>query len=123
MIEGWVNSAYEPMVTLSLQDAEGNTVELTAVVDTGFNGFLTLPSEIVTELRLVRGGRARATLADGSIARYGIFPITVIWDDTSRLVDALETDGDPLIGMALLDQHDLYIRVREGGRVSIQATQ
>ena len=30
-------------------------------------------------------------------------------------------DSTPLVGMALLDNHDLSIQIREGGRVVIQA--
>ena len=43
MIEGVVNANLEAVVTLSLQDPSGRTREVEAVVDTGFNGYLTLP--------------------------------------------------------------------------------
>ena len=29
--------------------------------------------------------------------------------------------GDPLVGMALMEDHDLSIQVRDGGRVVVQA--
>ena len=41
--EGVVNAAYEPVVTLAVQGPAGQTRETEAVVDTGYNGFLTLP--------------------------------------------------------------------------------
>ena len=52
MIEGFVNANYEPVVTLSLQGPSGNARDIEAVVDTGFNGFLTLPPPLVAELEL-----------------------------------------------------------------------
>ncbi|MYA49505.1 MAG: hypothetical protein F4047_05615 [Caldilineaceae bacterium SB0670_bin_27] len=52
MIEGVVNAAYEAVITLPLQGPAGQTQEVEAVVDTGFNRFLTLPPEVVNELEL-----------------------------------------------------------------------
>ena len=44
VIEGVVNDAYEAVIPLTLQGSAGQTREIEAVVDTGFNGFLTLPT-------------------------------------------------------------------------------
>lgn len=52
MIEGVVNAAYEAVVTLILHGPGGRTREIEAVIDTGYNGFLTLPAALVAELRL-----------------------------------------------------------------------
>ena len=41
MIEGFVNANLEAVVTLHLQDQAGRTREVDAVIDTGFNGYLT----------------------------------------------------------------------------------
>ena len=49
--------------------------------------------------------------------------MTVFWDGQSRFVDADEADAAPLLGMSMLDNHDLSIQVRDGGRVVIQAGQ
>ena len=43
MTQGVVNAAYEAVVTFPLQDPEGRTRDIDAVVDTGYSGFLTLP--------------------------------------------------------------------------------
>ena len=48
MIEGIVNAYYEPVVTLSVQGPDGEIQEIEAVVDTGYNGLLTLPPSIVS---------------------------------------------------------------------------
>lgn len=122
MIEGVVNAAYEAVVTLPLRGPEGQYREIAAVIDTGYNGFLTLPTPVVAELGLAFGGISRATLADGSVVAFDVYDVTVIWDGIARYVSANAVDSTPLVGMSLLDMHDLSIRVRDGGRVLIQAT-
>ena len=64
MIQGVVNAAYEAVVSLTLQGAEGRTQEIEAVVDTGYTGFLTLPPMLVNELGLPFAYVGRAFLAN-----------------------------------------------------------
>ena len=52
MIQGVVNAANEAIITIPLQGSEGRTREIEAVVDTGYSGFLTLPTGLVDELGL-----------------------------------------------------------------------
>ena len=122
MIEGVVNSAYEAVVTLPLRGPEGQSRAIDAVIDTEYNGFLTLPTAVVAELGLAFGGISRATLADGSVVAFDVYDVTVIWDGIARYVSANAADSTPLVGMSLLARHDLSIRVRDGGHVLIQAT-
>jgi predicted aspartyl protease len=63
MIKGIVNTDYEAVIRLRVQGPGGHERELDAVIDTGFNGFLTLPPLLVNELGLVRLSRGRALLA------------------------------------------------------------
>ncbi len=121
MIQGVVNSAYEPIVRLAVQGPSGQGREVEAVVDTGFNAFLSLPSPLVTELGLPFVTRASAFLADGTQVRFDVYYVTVLWDGQPRQVYAHISDATPLIGMRLLDSHDLSIQVRSGGRVVIEA--
>ena len=98
-------------------------VEIEAVVDTGFNRFLTLPPGLIAELGLPFLGRSRVTLADGGEVTWNVHEVTALWDGTPRLVDAYEADATPLVGMALMESHDLSVQVREGGRVVIRAAE
>ncbi len=91
-----------------------------AVVDTGFTGFLTLPSTIITSLGLSWSSRERGTLGDGSIHIFDVYMATVIWDGQTRTTDVNEADTDPLIGMSLIYGYDLRIQAIEGGTVTIQ---
>ncbi len=123
MIQGAVNTAYEPIVSLTVQGPSGRSQEIEAVVDTGYNGFLTLPPALVTELGLVYRDRGRAILADGSEAFFDIYDVAVLWDSGLRNTRAGAADTTPLVGMRMLDGHDLSIRVRTGGRVVIETAE
>ncbi|MDE0232148.1 MAG: clan AA aspartic protease [bacterium] len=116
-----MNAAYEPVITLTVLGPSGQSAEIEAVVDTGFNGFLTLPSESVATLELLRLADGSVTLADGSTAMFDVYRTFVLWDGRPRRVDAHMSDSVPLVGMQLLDRHSLFIEVEDGGRVLIQA--
>ena len=121
MIEGVVNSVYEAVIPLSLRGPAGQVQEVEAVIDTGFTGFVTLPPSLVAELGLVFMGTSEATLADGSEVSFDAYDVTVLWEGQPRDVLIDEADTTPLVGMLLLDRHNLNIDVESGGRVLIQA--
>ena len=121
MIQGVVNAALEALVTLTVQGPTGQNREIEAVVDTGFSGFLTLPTDLVRELGLLYQYRGRAILADGSEAFFHVYDVNVLWDNRLMRIETDAADTTPLVGMRLLDRHDLSIQVRDGGRVVIQA--
>ena len=120
MIEGVVNAAYEAVISLSLRGPSGQEQEIDAVIDTGFNGFLTLPPTLVAELGLPFLSHGGATLADGSKIAFDVWEVTVLWGGAAVPVEADEADTTPLVGMSLLDNHNLYVEVKDGGRVVLQ---
>ena len=121
MIEGVVNAAYEPVVRLAVHGPSGQTSEIEAVIDTGFTGFLTVTPVLVTELGLDLRGTSRATLADGSEVTFDVYDVAVLWDGQPVYIEADAADTTPLVGMRLLDSHNLNIEVVGGGRVVIEA--
>ena len=121
MIEGLVNAAYEPIVKLAVQGPSGRGREIDAVVDTGFNAFLSLPPSLVTELELPFVTSTSAILGDGALVRFNVYDATVLWDGQPRRVYVHMSDTTPLVGMRLLHDHSLYVEVEDGGRVVIQA--
>ncbi len=121
MIEGAVNAAYEAALTLSVRGPGGRPREIEAVVDTGYNGFLTLPPVLVGELDLPFVTSGDATLADGSAVSFDIHAVTVDWDGHARHIEADAAETTPLVGMRLLAGHDLLVEVEHGGRVVIEA--
>jgi len=59
--------------------------------------------------------QGRAVLADGSETLFDVYEAEVVWDERPRRV-FVDADTDPLIGMAMLDGHELTVQVvNEGG--------
>ena len=121
MIEGVVNAAREAVVTLSLRGPAGQARDIRAVVDTGYSGFLTLPTTLVAELGLPFANLGWARLANDDEVTYDVHHATVLWDGQPRQIRADVTGSTPLLGMRLLAGHDLSIEVERGGRVLIEA--
>ena len=121
MIEGFVNANLEAVVLLSLRGPEGQAREVDAVIDTGYSGSLTLPPSLVAELELPYLLSSRATLADDTEVGFSVYRVTALWDSRPRHIEADAVGSTPLVGMSLLDDHDLSIQVRDGGKVVIQA--
>jgi len=90
------------------------------VLDTGYTGSLTLPSDVVTALDLPFRGRGSAVLADGSESEFDIHEATVVWAGERRLaaIDVVETD--PLLGVGLLLGNELMIQVIASGAVALR---
>ncbi len=121
MIQGVVNDAYEAVVSLSLHGPGGQAQDIEAVVDTGYIGFLTLPPALVMELRLPFAYLGRALLANDDEVTFEVHDVSVLWDGRQRYIKADATGSTPLVGMQLLEAHDLNIEVERGGRVVIHA--
>jgi predicted aspartyl protease len=81
---------------------------------------LTLPSHVVRTLRLPFVGHRRATLGDGSNAVLDLYLATVFWHEQAREVLVLQTDGGPLVGMALLFGSRVVLHIVDDGDVLIE---
>ncbi len=121
MIGGAVNAARQAVVGLPLRGPSGRALEVEAVVDTGFDRFLTLPLGVVSELALAFAGVSRVLLADGSGAALDSYAVTVLWDGWPRRVVAYVSDATPLVGMSLLVGHSVCVDVEHDGRVVVEA--
>ena len=121
MIEGVVNGLLEAVVILPVRGPEGREREIEAVIDTGYSGNLTLPPEMVSELGLPFVIRSRSALADGTVIAFNVHVATVVWNGRPRYVDIDAVGVAPLVGMSLLDNHNLNVEVANGGRVVIQS--
>jgi len=119
MITGIVTSSREATIPLVLRDPAGGDHTLEAIIDTGFNGALTLPPAMIAAAGLMSRGSDYATLADGSEALFDFYEATVRWDDGLRTVVALAADGVPLVGMALMADYELTVQAVPGGAVRL----
>ncbi len=121
MMHGVVNASCEATIRLVIGNQNGQRQAIDAVVDTGYTGFLSLPSQIIRALNLPWTGIERGTLGDGSETTFDMYVATIIWDGEYRNIPVNEADTDPLLGMSLLYGYDLRIQAIEGGRVTIEA--
>jgi clan AA aspartic protease len=119
MLIGHVTPDKEAVIPMEVLGAKG-LVQVEAVIDTGYNGSLTLPRTMVEELDLTFVGPARAALGDGHEVTMDLFLAAVQWEDGPRDVLVLQTDGGTLLGMAMLGGCRVVMDVEEGGLVSIE---
>jgi clan AA aspartic protease len=120
MLIGHVTSDKEAVIPIEVLGANGQ-VRVEAVIDTGYNGFLTLPRTVIEGLGLTFVGPARAALGDGNEVTMDLFLAAVQWEDGPRDVLVLQTDGGTLLGMAMLGGCRVVMDVEEGGSVSIES--
>jgi clan AA aspartic protease len=97
----------------------GSELAIECVVDTGFEGFLTLPLTVVAELNLPYAGRIDASLADSSNVSTEVYWATILWGGVEREITVLGLGHRPLIGTALLEDHHLSIDFCDGGTVLV----
>ena len=103
--------------------AEDGMLEIEFVLDTGFEGNLTLPAAIVRELDAPNRGSQFRLLADGSSVECAINYLDIDWNGESRRVEILVLETNPLLGTLLLDGCHLDIEMTEGGEVIVEYLQ
>ncbi len=121
MIVGTVSSNYEAVVSVVVSAPNGQRMNVEGLIDTGFNGHMTLPTELISELGLQSMTQYEVRLGDGTSQRVDVYDALVELGDGIRrnaLVEPAEVQ--PLIGMALMRGYNLHIEVVEGGAVSLQ---
>src|SRR6266566_2913866 len=120
MITGIVTDNREAVVSLTVSGPNGHQETIHAVIDTGFDGWLSLPPPTIAILGLSWSRRGRAQLADGSTTIFDIFDGSLLWDGAIRRIPVDEADTAPLLGMALLEDFELTMQVRAGGKVRLK---
>lgn len=107
-------------VSLSIFDIQGRELEIEAVVDTGFSGYLTLPMSTISVLSLPFANYMVSRLADGSQRVMEVYNATVLWDEEDREIEVLGAEGDVLVGTSLMDGYDLQIQFTDAGLVTLE---
>ncbi len=119
MITGTVNPDFEPIIPLSICGADGKVYTQDAIVDTGFNGWLSLPPDLIAQLNLKWKRRGRAILGDGSECVFNVYEAVLVWDGNLLTIPIDEADSEPLVGMSLMEGYQLMVQVFDGGRVEL----
>ena len=110
----------EPLLVVTVHDASGSTHSVEAMVDTGFNGFMTLPNITIQQLGLKKSGDVQIILADGRAQSCAVFRAVVDWDGIPVDIEVEAADFKPLVGTALLRGFRLNVEVERGGKVVIE---
>jgi len=114
MITGFVDQYGHPLVELEVRGFKKEEKVL-ALIDSGFDGELCLPIELVIPLGLELCGIEAIELADGSIKKELVFAGTIKWEKKFRDVKVWLTSADQaLIGRELMIERLLAIDFRSG---------
>ena len=107
MIRGRIDGDHWPIVPLRIVLPDGSQYRIDFLVDTGHDGQLTLPLDLVQLLALVPTGETRqVTVASGDIVGWPIYRANVLWDGQLRDVEVMASESPPLLGMAMLYDPD-----------------
>lgn len=119
-MRGQVNSDFEALIGLAVYSLSGTVEEIIAVIDTGFNGALTLPGDMIRRLGMAWRSQGEVMLADGSLGFFDSYTARINFQGENRAILVEEVEAAPLAGMALLKGYELCIEAREGGQVRLR---
>ena len=115
---GRIEDGY-PVLSITFRIPNQPDLRIDCVIDTGFAGFLTLPSAAVTALGLPFFYHLPANLADDTNITVNVHTATVLWQGVEREVEVLAMGKRPLIGRALLADNRLGIEFWNGGTLVV----
>lgn len=120
MTSGFLNSDAAPALSLEVRGPEGKK-SVDAVIDTGFNGALTLPPDWIDALGLPQSGEESVSAADGRVIVVPLYVGSVLLNDQAYEVDIAKAQTDPLAGTALFWGFSLYVEFRPEGAVEVES--
>src|SRR5262249_42571562 len=121
MITSTVNHNVELVVPVAVYDAANQAHHIEFVIDTGFEGDLSLPALIVATFGMPFSYQGVSRLANGTTIYEPVHRALILWDGTIRIVQVLASSGGvPLLGMGLLRNFDLRARCQPGGLIEIE---
>jgi clan AA aspartic protease len=121
MIHGAINADREAVVILPVRGSDMTWRDIAFIVDTGFSEYLSLPQNEIDALGLSYTDTQTFRQSDGSVTTCPVYIGIILWDGQERILFIQASEGDPLLGMALLHDHRLIIDVRYQGNLTIEA--
>ena len=109
MIVGFVNESDEPVIKIKLVLSKGER-SVNAVIDTGFNGYISVPKKLISDSDWDFLGTEEYELASGELMRERVFLGKIEIGAKSLTVFVLSSNSsDVLIGTKLLRNRLLTI--------------
>lgn len=105
MLQGWLREDGQAVVELDVVCRNGSFYSIAAVIDTGFNGQVSLARHIVAalDLPLTYEGTVEVELASGAVVEEDVYSGSIRFDGRELQAEILLTDAeDTLIGTGLL---------------------
>lgn len=119
MIAGSFTRSLDPIVKATVVGVDASETIIEFLLDSGFNGFLSLPETTISSLGWRRERRQRAKMAHGISTRFDIYRGIIIWNDQPRIINVVASDSTPLIGTGLLEGSLVTMEVKPHGRIQI----
>ena len=120
MIRGTVFPNRQALIAVALLDTAGQFQSFEFILDTGFDGDLSLPAQTIQTLVAVRLSPSIIELADGSRTTAHTWEATALWDGERRTVSIMESEGEPLLGMSLLWGNHIALEAKDFGDLVIE---
>ena len=94
-----------PFIEIGVTGSGGNVTTFKVIVDTGFNGYLSLPYAVAFPIGLTLVGTGSGRVADGNFSPYLKCIGTVAYGDKKvpTVID-VQQNSRPLLGTALLKE-------------------
>ena len=109
----------EPAIELDIVGPDGAR-SFDAIIDTGFNGGITLPMNWIEALGLSQAGDEQMVLADGSLTAAPLFDAYVVLNEMAYDVVVAGASGKPLAGTNLFRGFSLYVEFAPDGAVELE---
>jgi predicted aspartyl protease len=108
-METFFDSRNHPKIRLVVSGARQSSF-LEAILDTGFDGYLSLPINIAVTLGIELTAIIPVEYADGRISQELVFSVKVDFDGKGKIVPVTLTAGaEALAGTTLLAEYELRI--------------
>jgi predicted aspartyl protease len=119
LLTGRVNGDLQAWLTVEIMTPSGQPRPIEVALDTGFNGQIALPAITIQRLELSEESSRLAITATGDRVRLTTYYTTMMWHGEPRIIEVVEADSEPLLGMELLLGNRVTLDVLEGGPVTI----
>ncbi len=115
MITGTISDDLEPLLNdVYVRLADGATMPVRTILDTGFNGWFCIPRKILDQMIVKPAGVVIYELGDGSDFIERTYTGEVIIDNQPFVVELGVTDSDTaLMGMAILLEKEAVFNLKE----------
>lgn len=120
MITGRVNENYEAVIPIALPDLPTRELHhFSAVIDTGFQGYLMLPRAVVQQLGLTVIDTRDLVIGNEETYRFDLCASVILWEDEPIPIPILVSETQTLVGARLLAGYYLTAAMVPGGRVTL----